>query len=153
MITPSPSWTLVWKAVQKLKVLSTTVPILTKPDVTEPRKWVSSGPIYSPKQKRKCESFRPIPTCPRIVTWLYRTFPNPAAVWTCCTSVKVATTSIVDTRCVLCLWAQEVFKSPIRSHREWSHSTRTRSDLSRETNLDFWIRWNVLPENMLSSPM
>src|SRR5205809_8065362 len=43
-------------------------------------------------------------------TWLFRTFPNPAAVWTRCITVEAATASVVNTRCVPA--AQEVFNSP-----------------------------------------
>src|SRR5207247_901585 len=67
---------------------------------------------------------------------LYWSFPNPTAMWTCGVSIEVATTSVVNARCVSRISAQEVLKSSFRSRRDRNHSIGTRSDLSRAPNQD-----------------
>ena len=44
MIPPMSSWTLDYEAIQKLKTLPTTAPILTQPDDTQPLDIYSTGP-------------------------------------------------------------------------------------------------------------
>src|SRR5438128_8010136 len=57
-------------------------------------------------------------------------------MWTNGLPIGIATTSIIDARCVSCLATQEVFASPIRSSRDRGDPTRARSDLSRALNQD-----------------
>src|SRR5438034_104064 len=73
----------------------------------------------------------------QISSPLYWTFPDPTAMWTRALPIRVATTSVINTRCVSCFSAQEVLKSSFRSRRDRSNSTRARSDLSRAPNQDF----------------
>src|SRR6266498_1770315 len=72
----------------------------------------------------------------QISSPLYWNFPDPTAMWTRGLPIGIATTSVVNARCVSYFSAQEVLKSSFRSHRDRSNSTRAKSDLSRAPNQD-----------------